>query len=142
MKPVWPEFNTFTSKQTLRFPRLPARPGFRAPKSTGSSRKTVVPARSEFPYVTFGQSVERDWSTGTEDGKEHVVTLHVWSRARGRKESDDILEAARAALQDAALAPGGHHLVNFRHEFSDVRRDPDGETFHGIARFRAVTEPM
>ena len=40
-----------------------------------------VPVRGEFPYVTFGQTTERDWSTGTDDGAEHVVTLHVWSRA-------------------------------------------------------------
>jgi len=34
----------------------------------------------------------------------------------------------------------GHRLINLRHEFSEARRDSDGETFHGIARFRAVTE--
>ena len=34
-----------------------------------------------------------------------------------------------------------HHLVNLRHEFSEARLDPDGDTFHGIVRYRAVTEP-
>ncbi len=101
-----------------------------------------VPVRAEFPYVTFGQTVERDWSTGTEPGSEHTVTLHVWSRAYGRKEADDILDAARAALHDQALTLSGHRLVNLRHEFSDARRDSDGENYHGIARFRAVTEPV
>lgn len=37
-----------------------------------------VPQRTDFPYVSFGQSTERDWSTATEDGAEHLVTLHVW----------------------------------------------------------------
>ena len=48
-----------------------------------------VPLRAEFPYLTFGQTIERDWSTGTEPGQEHTFTLHVWSRARGRKETDE-----------------------------------------------------
>lgn len=101
-----------------------------------------VPVRAEFPYITFGQSSDRDWSTGTESGSEHLMTLHVWSRAHGRKQVDDVIEAARTALHDAALTLSGHRLINLRHEFSDVRRDGDGETFHGISRYRAVTEPI
>lgn len=100
-----------------------------------------VPVRAEFPYITFGQSSDRDWSTATEAGTEHTVTLHIWSRAHGRKQVDDVIEAARAALHDSALTLSGHRLVNLRHEFSDVRREGDGETFHGISRYRAVTEP-
>lgn len=101
-----------------------------------------VPVRGEFPYVTFGQTSERDWSTGTDIGGEHVVTLHVWSRAAGRKEADEIIDAVRTALHDQALSLSGHRLVNLRHEFSDARRDADGESYHGITRYRAVTEPV
>lgn len=101
-----------------------------------------VPNRAEFPYLTFGQTTERDWSTGSEPGHEHIFTLHVWSRARGRKETDDVMAAAVAALHDSALTLDGHRLVNLRHEFSDARREPDGETYHGVARYRAVTEPL
>ena len=100
-----------------------------------------VPRGAAFPYLTFGLSSARDWSTGGEVGSEHIVTLHVWSRAAGRRETHEIMGAARAALHDAALALDGHRLVNLRHEFSEARRDPDGDTTHGIARFRAVTEP-
>jgi hypothetical protein len=99
-----------------------------------------APARTEFPFVTFGQSSERDWSTGSDEGYEHLVTLHVWSRARGRREAEQVIAAARAALHDQDLTLSGHRLINLRHEFSEARRDSDGETFHGIARFRAVTE--
>ena len=99
-----------------------------------------VPVRSEFPYVTFGQSVERDWSGDDAPGHEHTVTLHAWSRGKGRKEADVILAVVQEALHDAPLTLSGHRLVNLRHEFSEARRDADGDTFHGIARFRAVTE--
>ncbi len=101
-----------------------------------------VPRGAPFPYVTFAQSTERDWSTGSEEGGEHIVTLHVWSRAAGSKEAQEIIGAVRAALHDQALALTGHRLVNLRREFSEVRRDADGETTHGLVRLRAVTEPV
>jgi hypothetical protein len=100
-----------------------------------------VPVRDQFPYVTFAQTSERDWSTGGEAGAEHIVTLHVWSRGGGRKEVLQIMAAMRTGLHEAALSLSGFRLVNLRHEISEARRDPDGETYHGIVRFRAVTEP-
>lgn len=101
-----------------------------------------VPQKSDFPYLTLGQSSVRDWSTGTEPGDEHILTLHVWSRASGRKQTHEIMGALKTALHNRALALAGHRLINLRHEFSDARREPDGETYHGIVRLRAVTEPV
>ncbi|MFN3625124.1 MAG: DUF3168 domain-containing protein [Hyphomicrobium sp.] len=101
-----------------------------------------VPERKMFPYVTFAPTSERDWSTGSDAGTEHGVVLHVWSRGAGRKEALAIMEAVRVRLHDAALTPEDHRLVNLRHESAEVRRDADGETYHGIVRFRAVTEPV
>jgi hypothetical protein len=104
-----------------------------------------VPQGSALPYLALGQTSVRDWSTGgdpgTDSGTEHSFTVHAWSKARGKKEAHEILAAVRAALHDQPLALTGHRLINLRHETSDVRRDPDGETVHGLARFRAVTEP-
>jgi len=100
-----------------------------------------VPRGAELPYVTMGQSSARDWSTGTEDGEEHTLTLHVWSRANGRRQVQQIMGVVRGALNHAALSVEGHRHVNLRHEFGEARRDPDGETYHGLMRFRAVTEP-
>jgi len=100
-----------------------------------------VPVRAAFPYVTFAQGAERDWSTASEAGAEHALVLHVWSRGNGRKELLAIMEALRVSLHDAALTLTGHRLINLRHEASEVRREGDGETYHGIVRLRAVTEP-
>ena len=100
-----------------------------------------VPQRADFPYLTFGQTLARDWSTGTEDGNEHILTVHVWSQARGKKETHEIMDALRSALHDQPLTLSGHRLINLRHEHSEARRDPDGETIHGIVRCRATTEP-
>ena len=101
-----------------------------------------VPQSAPYPYLTLGRSAVRDWSTGTETGDEHVLTLHVWSRAGGRRQTHEIMDALKTALHDSALALSGHRLVNLRHELSEARREPDGDTYHGLVRFRAVTEPI
>ena len=101
-----------------------------------------VPRGAAYPYVTFGQSTVRDWSTGGDEGDEHVVTLHDWSLAAGRNQVHDIIGALRVALHDRDLTLAGHRLVNLRHEHSEARREVDGERFHGIVRLRAVTEPL
>jgi len=99
-----------------------------------------VPRGAALPYVTLGESAVRDWSTGSDEGHEHLLTISVWSRVNGEREVHQILAAAEAALDDAALTVVGARLVNLRHEFSEVRRDADGETSRGLMRFRAVTE--
>ena len=99
------------------------------------------PQAASYPFITLGQSLVRDWSTGTEDGAEHLLTLHVWSRAGGKKQVHDIIEAIKSTLHDQPLTLVDHDLVNLRHEFSEARPDPDGDTYHGIVRYRAVTEP-
>ncbi len=101
-----------------------------------------VPRDAAFPYVTLGETSVADWSTGSEDGLEHLMTLHVWSRATGEREVHLIMSVLRERLHDGALTIAGHRLVNLRQEFQGTRRDGDGETYHGIARYRAVTEPV
>ena len=101
-----------------------------------------VPRNAAYPFVTFGQTIARDWTTGTEDGLEHTLTLHVWSIGGSRRETHDIMDAVRNVLEDATLALSDHRLVQIRHEYSDARPDPDREAYHGILRYRAVTEPL
>ena len=101
-----------------------------------------VPQPVAFPYITFGQSTLRDASTSTDAGDEHLITLHVWSRGRGRAETQAIIAVLRIALHDQPLSLDGHLLINLRADYADARRDPDGETLHGTLRLRAVTEPI
>ena len=93
------------------------------------------------PYLVIGDVKETDWSTSTDTGTEHALILHVWSRARGRKESKAIADAVRTALDDASLAPPGHTLIGIKYQSAEFLRQTDGQTYHAILRFRAVTEP-
>ena len=83
-----------------------------------------VPQGTPLPYVTLGNVTAQDWSAGSEDGTEHIFTVHVWSGARGKKQAHEVLGAVRSALHDQPLAVAGHSLINLRHEHSEVRRDP------------------
>jgi hypothetical protein len=100
------------------------------------------PRAAAFPYVTLGEARISDFSTGTEEGEEHQLTLHAWSRQGGHREAHLIAGALLQALDDAPLSPDGHRLVNLRFSVADVRREADGRTYHALVRFRAVTEPM
>jgi len=100
------------------------------------------PRGTPFPYVTFGNATVRAWDTATDRGHEHTLLLHAWSRQGGRKEAKAILSAVYDILHESALVLIGHNLVTLRFGFADIFRDADGETLHGIARYRAVTEPI
>jgi hypothetical protein len=100
------------------------------------------PQNPSFPYVTLGEARVSDFSTGTERGEEHQLTLHAWSRQGGHKEAHLIAGALLQALDDASLPLDDHRLVNFRFALADVRREADGRTYHALVRFRAVTEPQ
>ncbi|MEM7425189.1 MAG: DUF3168 domain-containing protein [Pseudomonadota bacterium] len=100
-----------------------------------------VPQGADFPFVSIGEIRTNDWSTQSARGHEHFLTLHAWSRARGRKEVQAIMTALDQLLDGAAIPLQDHVLVNLSLVFWDARRDRDGETYHGVMRFRAVTEP-
>ncbi|MFS8039223.1 DUF3168 domain-containing protein [Xanthobacter sp. AM11] len=101
----------------------------------------VPPADAAFPFVALGEAVVADWSTATEAGTEHALTLHAFSRSGGRAEAFALAAAVQEALHDAPLALAGHRLANLRATTAEVRREADGRTFHALVRFRAVTEP-
>ena len=71
------------------------------------------PRSAAFPYVTLGETRVADYSTGTEQGEEHQLTLHAWSRQGGHKEAHMIAGALLSALDEAPLALADNHLVNF-----------------------------
>ena len=99
------------------------------------------PKSADCPYVTLGEARVEDFSAGSDPAEEHRLTLHAWSRQGGHKEAHLIAGALLQALDDAPLAPAGHHLVNLRFSVADIRRESDGRTYHAVVRFRAVTEP-
>lgn len=101
-----------------------------------------VPKSQKPPYVVFAESIHNDWSTGTEPGMEHSLSLNVWSDQNGRKEALTIAEAIVEALSNLPTILEGHVLVNFTHEFTEVSKDADADLYLAKLNFRAVTEPL
>lgn len=100
----------------------------------------VPPAAPEFPYVTLGEAQVLDWSTATESGAEHRLTLACWSRQGGHGEAHALAHLVQQALHDVPLALEGHWLVNLRASSAEIRREAGGRTYRALLRFRAVTE--
>lgn len=101
-----------------------------------------IPERAAFPYLTLGRTTVVDWSTGTEDGDEHLLTLHVWAKGGGKAETYQIMDQVTNKLHDAHLPIDGYRLVNLQLQFAEARLEPESTAYHGILRFRAVTEPV
>lgn len=108
----------------------------------GANVHDDVPQGSAFPYVSLGDIETSDWSTQTARGHEHKVTIRVWSRHHGRKEVQTIMGEIDRILDGATPVLDAHRLVNLRVVFWTAQRSPDGESYHGLMRLRAVTEPL
>ncbi len=99
----------------------------------------IAPRRPVYPFTTFD-----DWRVnpiaGAPGGFVHEFRLRVHARQQGRAEARQAMTALYDALQDAALSLEGRRLVSLRFVFSDVFPKPDGASWGGAMRFRAVTQ--
>jgi len=106
--------------------------------SLGASIFDEVPEGTATPYVTIGEDTTTDYSAKGIDGSDITVNIDVWSEYKGSKECKEIMDRIHDLLHDSNLSVSGFNLVNLRFEFSDILRDPDGVTRHGVMRFRAI----
>ena len=110
-------------------------------EAVGTRIFDAVPRGSAFPYLVIGDDKESDWSTATEPGTSHALTIHIWSRASGRKETRLAAEAVIDALNGAELTIDGQTLIDLRYLESESTRENDGETVHARLKFKALLEP-
>lgn len=105
-----------------------------------------VPQGQAFDYVTVGDSTATDWDTKTGTGQDHTVTIHTWTRAKGRASCKAIMASIHGLLHRQAPAVAGHSVVECRVIYSDVLQDPedaghyDGPVWHGVQRVRIITQ--
>lgn len=91
---------------------------------------------SVYPYVVIGEDAANEWDTDTEQGAESLLTIHTWSREKGRMQTKEIQEAIYEILHRKNLTINNAVFYSCFWEFSDSFLDPDGETRHGVMRFR------
>ena len=97
-----------------------------------------VPQSASYPYIVLGEETAVDFSVKDIQGGDFTVNIHVWSQYKGSKETKQIMDKIHDLLHNINLSVTGFNLINLRFEFSDIMRDPDGITRHGVMRFRAI----
>lgn len=99
-----------------------------------------VPQDTAPPFVAIGDDTIQDWSTKTFEGEENTITVHAWSRYEGRKETKQLLGQIKNALHLTTLSLTGFTNVLTHFDFEDTFPDADGLTYHGVIRFRLLTQ--
>ena len=94
-----------------------------------------VPEGSSFPYVKIGDQTMVDDGTKTKQGSDFTLIIHTFSRYRGGKEIKEIMSLVYDILHESSLTVSGA-MNNMRFEFSDIIKESDGLTTHGVQRFR------
>lgn len=99
---------------------------------------------TEPPYVDIGDDTATDYSSSLIDAQEHTITIHSWAEqpmagVSAKGQLFQIMARIRAILHAAPPVLAAGTLVNLRQEFRETLRDPDGVSWHGVQRFRAVT---
>ena len=93
-----------------------------------------------FPYVVIGDDTLVPFDNDTQIGVEATLTIHVWSKYRGRKEAKDIQGEIYTLLNRASLTIAGYDVVDILFEFSETFVENDGNTRHGVQRFRITVQ--
>ncbi|MDP2357142.1 MAG: DUF3168 domain-containing protein [Beijerinckiaceae bacterium] len=91
-------------------------------------------------YVVFTQSEARDWSTMTEEGAEHLLTLEVWSQKTGAREALEISGRVADILHEASLPMTGATCVHARIISIETLRQSANRFVRGRIRLRALVE--
>ena len=95
-----------------------------------------VPESTAFPYVKIGEQTMVDDGTKDKKGSDFTIEVHTFSRYRGSVEIKNIMSVVYDILHESSLSVSGASLVNMRFEFSDIIKENDGLTSHGVQRFR------
>lgn len=106
----------------------------------GNRVYTAVVKNPTFPYCVIRTS-SAPYDTKGFNGSEIMVTLQVFSRYNGSKETLEILGHAYNALHDQNITVTGANLVNLRFDNGgDAVPEPDGKTWQGLATYRIVLQ--
>ncbi|MER7076633.1 Protein of unknown function [Saccharopolyspora kobensis] len=105
--------------------------------SVGCAVYDEVPEGAALPYVVLGEFDELRDDAHRELGALVTITVHVWSRYRGYRETARCLDAVQTTLHRARPEVDGFRDVSIVHDSNAFQRDPDPELRHGIGRFTA-----
>ncbi len=101
----------------------------------------AAPAHIGYPFGLLGEARVKDWP-GVDGGLEHELRFYTYSRHGGRREVKQTLGALYDALHLADLTVENARLIQIRFVFADIFPRSDKGVYQGVARYRAVTQPL
>ncbi|MCH2548123.1 MAG: DUF3168 domain-containing protein [Alphaproteobacteria bacterium] len=99
-----------------------------------------VPPNTAYPYVTLGDMRANNVSSIDSVMSRMDITINVYSRSRGRKQVNDIMQQIYALLHGEEPSIVGHNVINLRYMTSDIEQERDGLTYRGRIRFEAFVQ--
>jgi len=103
----------------------------------------MVPKGTPTPFITIGDMTVVDNSTAGIGGQVITLQIHSWTQDLSSSRLKTMMANVITALHDQKLTLGaGYNNVNTRFVNSQVFKDPDGLTQHGIQKFRIVVENL
>jgi hypothetical protein len=100
------------------------------------------PPNVQMPYVVFGDSRAKDWSTASDQGAEHALAIDVWSEHRGVSEVLEISALIATALFAAALSVPGYRIILLSQQSIETRRQNSGRHARARMMFRITIEKI
>ena len=98
-----------------------------------------VPEDEPRPYVTIGEATSTPDNDLRSFGAQTVLTIHVWTDARGMAAGQAIADRIVQLLDHQPLVIQGHRHIVTRWEGGNAMRDPDPTVRHHVLQFRVIT---
>lgn len=99
-----------------------------------------VPPGAKPPYLVLDATSLRPQGGTAADGMEHVVSLALWSAAKGRSQALRSCDAVQLCLGEIVAIDPPHHLVTLEFVSAQLSRQPGTGLYQAQLQFRAFTE--
>ena len=88
-----------------------------------------------YPYNVIGEDLAAPFAVDDSVDSDHIVTIHQWSRYRGKKEVKQIQQANLEALHHNPFEVADGIYVDCNIQTTENFTDDDGLTRHGVQKF-------
>ncbi len=97
-----------------------------------------VPQETAFPFVTIGDIFASESSSLGKNGVEQKLSINIWSREAGHKQTAEIMDVIYGLLHNGVLTIAGQIIIAVRITSSSIRLEDDGWTYHGTMNMIVV----
>lgn len=99
----------------------------------------VAPKDALFDYLVLGDGSEDQFRTFGRQGHTNDLAIHIWSRGLQKQGVLLIYDDIERVLDRQILSLTGNTMVQLATRLQAVLADPDGITFHGVARAQVLS---